>query len=188
MKRYVVSNSDTSLLCTELELMKLESICNNFIGDNLNDIDFLSIIEFNEFKGEYITFDQLNQPENDTAELNVSYWGDEGLRLNSVADIDANRYYNCNFSILVFLDGCDTFFRSQIEIYKESTEERESDRITLLNYLQSNDSNGDYLDELGEDKESCTLDYAIEVVERWVIELEADIEAEIMSIVKKYKN
>lgn len=65
---------------------------------------------------------------------------------------------------------------------------RESDRLTLLNYLQTNDSNGDYLDDVESGNRPCTLDYAIEVINSWITEHDACIPTSIMDIVNKYNS
>lgn len=55
------------------------------------------------------------------------------------------------------------------------------DKITLLEWMQSEDRNGSYLEE-----PLPTIDYAIETIKAWIVDHGADIPNHIMDIINKY--
>lgn len=55
------------------------------------------------------------------------------------------------------------------------------DNLILLNWMQSEDNNGAYLEE-----PLPSIDYAIETIKTWIVDHEADIPNHIMSIINKY--
>lgn len=100
-----------TVICTDAEREQLDKICQAFTGDTL---DYRIALEQGEEQGSNreITFAELNQPNPVDSEFDICYWGDMGSFPNDEADKMAIRLLGCYFSVLVFLDGCDTFFRS----------------------------------------------------------------------------
>lgn len=55
------------------------------------------------------------------------------------------------------------------------------DNITLLEWMQSEDRNGSYLEE-----PLPPIEYAVETIKSWIVDHEAEIPSHIMNIVNKY--
>lgn len=105
--KHRVTIGDTTVLCSDTELELLCGVCLNFMGGHLS-----AFSEDDDFDTTIVDFDKLNVPTSDAEELCVSCFGDDGYKPNSIADIDAKRYYGVYFNVLIFLDGCTTFFRT----------------------------------------------------------------------------
>lgn len=112
--KHRITMGDTTVLCNDEELQLLNSVCLNFTGESL-----LARCEEDESYTEKILFSELNVSTPDTGKLCVSNFGADGYKPNSIADIDAKRYYGVYFNVLIFLDGCDTFFRTDSECSTE---------------------------------------------------------------------
>lgn len=55
------------------------------------------------------------------------------------------------------------------------------DNLILLNWMQSEDRNGCYLEE-----PLPPIEYAVETIKTWIVDHEAEIPADIMNIINKY--
>lgn len=55
------------------------------------------------------------------------------------------------------------------------------DNLILLNWMQSEDSNGCYLEE-----PLPPIEYAVETIRNWIVDHEAEIPNHIMNIINKY--
>lgn len=108
--KHRVTIGDTTVLCNDKELQLLNGVCLNFTGKSL-----FAVCKDDESHTEKILFSELNVPTPDTYKLCMSCFGADGYRPNDIADIDAKRYYGVYFNVLIFLDGCDTFFRTDNE-------------------------------------------------------------------------
>lgn len=104
-----VSIAGVTVTMNDIEYKFLSKVCLDFTGDYLGDVceDRHNVTP--------MPFSELNRPEPDNVEFNVSCWGQEGYKPNSIADSDAQCLYGCYFSVLIFLDGCNTFFRTNHE-------------------------------------------------------------------------
>lgn len=58
---------------------------------------------------------------------------------------------------------------------------KEADNLTLLEWMQSEDRNGCYLEE-----PLPPIDYAIETIKAWIVDHEAEIPNHITNIINKY--
>lgn len=103
-------DSGDVVFCTAEELELLNSVSWDFHGAPIFQTVDISICErFNEQ-----TFEDLNKPTTDT-DLDISVWGDDGSMSNNEADKQALTEFGVYFNVLIFLDGCDTFYRTTKE-------------------------------------------------------------------------
>lgn len=86
------------------------------------DIELDEMLNDEEYNpSDAMSFAELNTPEPNTSELCFSRWGDRGYRSNKIADEEAQQEYGVYFSVLIFLDGCQDYFRTDKEGYYEDS-------------------------------------------------------------------
>lgn len=110
-----ITLGDTTVVCDDHELETLKRVCRKFWDMELDEM--ASEEEYSPSLT--LTFAQLNTPESNDSELCLSHWGDNGYRSNKIADEEAQQEYGVYFSVLIFLDGCQDYFRTDKEGYNE---------------------------------------------------------------------
>lgn len=107
-------------------LITIEETTVSFSPEQLNDFKRVyraftgEVLDISQYdyghKGtaETTPYNELNQLFTDD-EYDISVFGDDGWKTNEVADTDAMKAFGCYFNVLIFIDGCNEYFRTVSE-------------------------------------------------------------------------
>lgn len=114
-KRVIVNIAGKKVICNANELTLIVHVFNALNGYSLGDSFDSIIAPYKEGKEcQTTTFNELNKPVAKDEELDVSVWHDESMS-NDKADALAQEKHGVYFNTIIWLDGCDTCFRTSKE-------------------------------------------------------------------------
>lgn len=110
-----ITLGEATVTCNDAELEMLKKVCLEFVGYELDELlydeEYEPCCEF--------TFAELDTPQPNGTDFCICYWHGKGYRSNEIADRESQEEYGVYFSVLIFLSGCQEYFRMDHEGYNE---------------------------------------------------------------------